>query len=183
VPDPFQRPRQAEDRVPFERNGGVAGGTAGGQRHHVRDLLRGLNRQVALAAGDDTRSPALVDRELGVEQIAVILDQPLYARFAACFLVGCGDKDDVALERHAGGNDASLNEEHCHDVRREHSFVVYRPAAVQVSIADDSAKRIARPLVRFHADDVHVGEHHHRAGVPVPPDPRHDRGAIPGGNE
>jgi hypothetical protein len=64
----------------------------------VGDLFRGLHREISLATLDDPRSAALVEGVLGVEKIAVVVDEPAHAPLSTRLLVGCGDEDHVSRQ-------------------------------------------------------------------------------------
>jgi hypothetical protein len=59
----------------------------------------------------------------------------------------------------------SRKQQHHHQIRDEHSFVIDGTAAVQNSVSHLAGERIDRPLRALDADDVHVCEQEHGAFV------------------
>ena len=55
----------------------------------------------------------------------------------------------------------SFEQQHCLEVRREHSFVVDRATTVHVSVLDFGGERIDGPVLAFDTNDVHVSHENH----------------------
>src|SRR5581483_6670948 len=103
--------------------------------------------------------PALVQREFGINEVAVVLEQPIYAvERAATFFIR-GERDDdvaVGLEAFAfianqvGDPDGGLR------------LVITRAAAVEVAILLDKLKRVCGPVFALSFDYIGVGEKKNR---------------------
>ena len=106
-------------------------------------------------AGSHLAPAAFVETEVGVNQIAVIFDEPIDAvvRAAAFFIGGDGDNDvAVGLEAFAFVAD---------EIRHPDGglgFVVGCAAAVEVAVAFGKDERIEAPVFPFGFDDVAMGE-------------------------
>ncbi len=136
--------------------------------HHVRDLLGRLNRKVAPAAFDDSRTSAFVDCKLYIEKIPMVVDKPSHSERPARLFIGCRKKHDVARECDPAIDNLPLEREHGHEIGGQHSLVVDGTTAVQISIPHDTAERVARPFVALDSDNIHMREQHHAALRSIP---------------
>src|SRR3954469_6867392 len=109
------------------------------QKEADRDLFRGLNAVADRLAVLQADAAAFVERELGVDQIAMVLQQPLDAEFVTIedFLVGLKRQDDIAV----GLVTLLLVADHVGDEGRRHEFVVASTASVVIAVFLDQLER------------------------------------------
>ena len=121
-------------------------------------LLAGLHfvRQVLALA--DVAAAAFVERELRIDQVLVVLDQPLGAVEIAAFLVRGQRQDQIAIRCEA----FFLQPDQVGDEMRRHRFVVGRAAAVEEAVLLNQGERVHRPVLAFRVDDVEVREEEKR---------------------
>ena len=129
----FERPDEPVVRVLLVRLAAVPGHAFGadlqpddlllGDRDAVYELAR--REQVAAAEAP------FVDHVFGIELGVMVRDHPPRAHRAADFLVGLGEQDDVAIERHA----LALQPQKRQELRDAHAFHVHRAAAPQYAVA------------------------------------------------
>ncbi len=100
-----------------------------------------------------------IERKFGIDQIAMIAQQPFDAVGAARFFVGSERENDVAI-----GMEIFLVEtdQGC-DEDRVGGFHVLRAAAVEVAIALEKLERVDRPILAARFDNVDVADQKDRA--------------------
>src|SRR5262245_53410559 len=106
-----------------------------------------------LAFAHLTRS-AFVQRELRVDELAAVLDQPVDAVEAAAFFVRREGENEIAVRSKA----LLLQANQIRRDDRRHRFVVARAAAVEESVLLEEDERIERPVLAPRLDDVEVRE-------------------------
>ena len=129
----------------------------------------------------DRLSPAaFVQAELGVDQLALVLQQPLDPVVGpAAFLVGRERNDDVAI----GPEPFALVPDQVRDPHRRLRLVVAGSAAVEVAVALGQRERIHAPVFAFRFHDIGMRQQKNRtatAGAVIPNDQvgfRRDRAA------
>ena len=146
---------------------------AGDDRHPRATLLTRLAEVEALAGDVDGVAAALVDRDLGVDQVAVVLPHPGRAVAAAGLLVGEGAHDQVAVERQAH----PLDQQHDQQFGGDEVLGIDRAATPDHAVGDIGRERRVLPLVGFDRDDVAVGHQHERAALALALDPGNEAGA------
>jgi hypothetical protein len=112
------------------------------------------------AAAAHSDAGALVEREFGVDQIAVVLQQPADADGVAVedLLVGLQHQDDVAV-----GLVAFLAvPNHVGDEYSRHELVVDGATAVEIEVLLGQLERIDRPVLAPRLNDIDMGEQHDR---------------------
>ena len=114
---------------------------------------------------------AFVDGELGVDQVAMVIEQPVRAvvRRIGQLLVGGERQDDVAvgLEAFLGILDQVGDED------RRHRLVVDRAAAAEIAVDLLQLERIEIPVLALGLDHVDMGDQQERlarAGAAQPRD-------------
>jgi hypothetical protein len=137
-----------------------------------------LNCEVPFAAGDDSRAPAFVDCEFGIEELAMVRYQPPDSRFTASFFIRRRYENHVARELLSFSEKIPLDQKHCHHVRGEHPLVVERSAAVHMAVPDHTAERVARPFLGLDSHYIHVREQQHWSRALVASDASHDCTAV-----
>src|SRR5215212_3750557 len=65
--------------------------------------------------------------------------------------------------------------EHGNEIGGEHPLVVDRAATIQVPARNASSKRVARPVLAFHAYDIHMRKEHYWAACAVATNSRNQR--------
>ena len=119
------------------------------------DLFGGLHRHVdGLAVLDVAAAGIGVDAELGVDEIAMLLDQPIDAVGGAAFLVGGEGEDEIArgLELFA------LHAQEGSDEGGVVAFHVGGAASVEVAVLLAEDEGVEGPVVAARFDDVEVSE-------------------------
>ena len=139
------------------------------QKEADRDLFRGLNAVADRLAVLQPDAAAFVERELGVDQIAMVLQQPPDADLVTVedFLVGLKRQDDIAVGLVA----LLLVADHVGDEGRRHEFVVAGTASVVIAVFLDQLERIDRPVLaicRHHVDMGKQEDRLARAGTAQP---------------
>jgi hypothetical protein len=147
----------------------------GGQAKHVRYLLATLHSGVIDFRAMLANPATFVERELGVDELRVMLQDPIDAVFTARLLVGRREEDDVAIERSAAAHDVLVEQQHRLQVHREHALVVDRSAAIQESLEDFSAEGVGRPALALDTHHIHVREQQHRPRLTRTLQSRHER--------
>ena len=105
------------------------------------------------------RAWTLAQRELRVDLVEMPLDQETDTHAGRVgLLAGFGEKDQIALEGHAG----ALHEQERHQVGGKVVLVVGRAPAPHIAITQNGSERIHRPLVTLHANDVGVRQEQQR---------------------
>jgi hypothetical protein len=131
---------------------------------HARDL-RTVGRRAA----------ALGHRELRVDLVEVLADHVVDADALGIGLfTRLREKNDVSIQLQP----RPFQQQHGHEIRRQHRLVVLGAAAPDVAVLDHRAKRIDRPLLALHADHVGVSQDQQRPLRPVSLEPRDQVGAI-----
>src|SRR3954469_556682 len=87
--------------------------------------------------------------------------QPSHSPLSARLLVRRRYEHHVPRQLFTGIAKGALEQQHCHQIDREHSLVVDGATPVQVPVADLAAERIEGPARSIDADDVHVSEQNH----------------------
>src|SRR3954470_2246623 len=100
----------------------------------MRYLFRALHGEVQRLAANDARAAPLVESELRANALGMRRDEPRHTPLARHLLVRRRGEDHIALECDLPGVDAPLEEEHRHEVRGEHAFVVDRTAPVEEAV-------------------------------------------------
>ena len=119
-----------------------------------RDAVDERVRREQIAAAE----PALVYHIFGIELGVVVRDHPPRAERAADLLVGLGQQNHVARERHALALQPQERDE-LGDARPLH---VHRAARPQLAAPHRRREGIGLPLRAIGRHDVHVVEEHHR---------------------
>ena len=111
-----------------------------------------------LAAAAD-HAAALGEAVLRLDGGPVVLDHEGDADADIALFAGLGQKDDVAVELHAG----AFEQEHRHERGGEVVFVVHGSAAVDVAVFEGGGEGAeGGPLGRLDVDDVRVGHDEQR---------------------
>ena len=140
-----------------------------------RQFLRGADAHAGHARTLESGGAALGDRELGVDGIEVLAHHEIDACSGGVGLLGrFGEEDHVAIQQHA----APLEQQHGHEVRRQHRLVVLGAAAPDVAVLQIGSERIHRPLLALHRHHVRVRQDQQRPLRPVALQPRHQVGAV-----
>mmetsp|Transcript_6694 Transcript_6694/g.28037 ORF Transcript_6694/g.28037 Transcript_6694/m.28037 type:complete len:473 (-) Transcript_6694:4052-5470(-) len=167
--DRRQPEREAEARQPAERVGQPVDGVVGlGHRavaalvddlelEALEHLLAGLHAmEQGLALGGERTAAALVERQLGVDQRPVMLEQVFHAveRAGSDFLAAGQGEDEVArrLQPFLAGPD------HVGHVDGRHRLVVRHSAAVEIPALLDELEGVAQPVLAPRLDHVHMGQ-------------------------
>ncbi len=124
------------------------------------DFLAGLDVVAYRLAALEADAAAFVQCEFGVDQIAVVVEEPLDAEPVSVedFLIGLEREDDVAIGLVA----FLLVADHVRDEGRRHEFVVARAAPVVIAVLLDELEGIGRPVLRLRLDDVDMGKEQER---------------------
>ena len=157
------------DRVVLDRQRAVAARVRHLEVEILVHLLAGLHLVREVLPLPHAAAAALVDRELGVDQILVVLHEPLGAVEIAAFFVGREREDQVAIRLEAF---VLQPNQVGHELRR-HRLVVAGAAAVEEAVLLDERERIHRPVLALRFDDVEVREEKERlarAGAAVAED-------------
>ena len=123
-------------------------------------LLRGLHDVEERLAVAGHAAPTLVQHDTGIDQIAMVLDQPLDAVGRATFLVRRERDDDVAI----GNVPFTLQTKDVGGEDRRHRLIVGRPATVVVAVLFREYEGIefGRPIRLECLDDVDVRQKQQR---------------------
>jgi len=135
----------------------VAGGTASGQPHPGLALLGGHDRvQAQVLVHGVAEAADLADR-LGaaVEQLTMVLGDPVRTELAAGLLIGEEGQDDVAFGSPALVVPVAHHREH----HRAHVLHVDRAAAPHVAVVHLSGQRVDLPVGGRGRHDVEVAVH------------------------
>src|SRR5690606_11746805 len=132
------------------RDRGVARLGAGDDAHARPAFLAGLDAEEALAADLDGPAAALIDRHLGVDQLAVVLPHPAGPGAAAGFLIGEDAHDQVAVELRALASQRQRD----HQLGGHQILGVDRAAAPDHAVVDLAGEGRVLPLVFLDRDDV-----------------------------
>jgi hypothetical protein len=140
----------------------VAAGIGHLEAEVLKDLFARLHFVGQVLPLAHVAAAAFVDRVLGVDQIAMVLDQPVDAVEVAAFLVGGERENQIAI-----GRVAFLPEPNqVGDELRRHRLVVAGAAAVEEAVPLQEDERIERPVLALRFDDVEVGEQEQRLARP-----------------
>ncbi len=142
-----------------------------GQPVGVGHLLAGLDAVADRFAALEPDAAALVKGEFGVDQVAMVLQQPPNPHGICIedFLVGLQCQDDVALRPVAL---LLVADEIRHEARR-HVFVVPGAAAVEVAVLLSEPEGVDRPVFTSRFDDVEMGKQQDRLAGASAAQPRH----------
>src|SRR3954471_10893215 len=146
------------NRIVLHRQRAMAAGVGHLEVKILIDLLARLHLVGEVLAFAQVAAAAFVDRELGVEQVLVVLDQPLGAVELAAFLVGGQHQNQIAVRCYP----LLLQADQVGDELRCHRLVVAGAAAVEEAVLLDEGERIHRPVLALGFDDVEVGEEEER---------------------
>ena len=146
------------DRVVLDRQRAVAAGVRHLEVEILVHLLARLDLVGQVLALPHVAAAAFVDRELGVDQILVVLHQPVDAVEGAAFLVGRERQNQIAIGREA----FLLQANQVGDELRRHRLVVARAAAVEEAVLLEERERIERPVLALGLDDVEMREQQQR---------------------
>ena len=153
-----QRLRQVIDRVVLHGHRAVAAGIHRLELEILVHLLARLylvGQVLALAA----RAPAaFIDCHLGIDQIAMVLHQPVDAVELTAFLVGGQRENQIALGREVLFFQANQVGQEL----RGHALVVARAASVEPAVMLQKREGIDRPILPLRLDDVEVSEQQQR---------------------
>ena len=122
---------------------------------HFLARLHFVGQVLALA---HVAAAAFVDREFGVDQVLVVLHEPVDAVEIAAFFVGREREDQIAV----GDEAFLLQPNHVGDELRRHRLVVARAAAIEPAVLLEKGERIERPVLALRLDDVEVREEQQR---------------------
>ena len=153
------------DRVVLDRHRAVATTIFDLELVGQRDLLAGLDAipdRLAILQPDPA---ALVEREFGIDQVAVVLEQPLDAEAIAVedFLVGLERDDDVAIGLVALVPVAN----EIGDKGSRHIFVVRAAARIEVAVVLGELERFDRPVVADSRNDIEMRNQEDRLARPA----------------
>jgi hypothetical protein len=116
-------------------------------------------------AGDGLAPAAFIQGVLGVDETALVLEEPLDAvERTAAFLVGGERNDEVAVRLEP----FALEANEIGDPDRGLGLIVACAAAVEVAVLLDEGERVHAPVFALRLDDVRVGEQQERRCLPVP---------------
>jgi len=161
--------REMVDGVVLHRERAVAAGVGHLEAKVLIHLLGRLDLVGQVLPVAHVAAAALVDRELGVDEIPVLADQPLGAVELTALLV-CGEREDQIAFRL---EPFPLQANQVGDELRGHGLVVARAAAVEPSVLLAEDERIERPVLALRIDDIEMRKQQHRAlcaGSAVPRD-------------
>src|SRR5947209_190560 len=150
----FETRGQRVDGVVLDGQGAVPALVLHLQREVARHLLGGLHAVEEGTPATLAPAAALVDAELGVQEVAVVRDEPGRAVEVAALLVRRQRDDDVAVWAEA----LLLVAYEVGDEDRGHRLVVNRAAPVEVAVALRELERIevGRPVLPLRLDHVEV---------------------------
>src|SRR5712671_1331739 len=159
------------DRIVFERDRAVAALVFHVELKIQHDFLAGLDAVPDRLAVLQSDAAALVQCEFGIDQIAMVLEQPLDPQRVTVkdFLVGLERQDDVAI----GPVAFLLVANEIGDKGRRHVFVVARAAGIEIAVLLRQLERLARPVLAAGRHDVemrHQQDRLARAGAAQPGD-------------
>ena len=154
------RIREARDRVVGGRHRAVPALVRHGEVERLKELLARLHRAHDLPAILDQRVATVrIDAPLGVDEIAMVGDQPRDAVVAtAAFLAG----SECENERSLGHDVLALETQQRFGDRRRAALDVARAAAVEESVALRELVRIDRPVGAKRLDDIEVCDEENR---------------------
>lgn len=142
--------------------GAMAAGVAGGHGEGEEGLfgsLHGVGGEAAIACLG--ASGVDVDAELGVDEVAAVLEEPVDAvGFGAAFFAGGEGEDEVAVR----GEAFAFEADEVGDEEGGVALDVLGAPAVEVAVAFEEAEGIDGPVVAAGFDDVEVGEEDDGAG-------------------
>ncbi len=162
---------QAVDRIVPARRGAVAAAVGDLELIGLIDLLRDLHAEAERAAVAQRAATALVDRELGVDQVAVVLQEPMHAvvRRIRQLLIGRERQDDVAVRLEAFVDVA----DHVGHEDRRHRLVVDGAAAAEIAVDLLQLERVEIPVLALGLDHVEMRKQQQRAARAGAVQPRH----------
>ena len=152
-----QRSGQFVDGVVLDRARRVAAGIGGFELKVLHLLFARLNVVRQFLAILDPSTAAFVEGELSVDQVAVVLDQPIHAVRRAAFFVGGERHDDVAIRHELLGLEAHDEGE----MDRTIIFVVADAATIEGGVLLNERVGRQRPVFRLGFYDVNVREQQH----------------------
>ena len=161
---------EVRNRIRLERHRSVAGDSARGQLHRVRNLLERLHGDKLGLAAATGAVAALRETVLRINRREMLVDDELDADARAAFFARLGEEDDVAIERHV----QPLEQQHHHQRRRDIVLVVHGATAVDITAVARRAEGWRRPLLGIDIDDVRVRHEQERPLLAVPLQPRDD---------
>src|SRR6266853_1362229 len=157
------------DRVVLHRHRAVPAGIGHLELVGLENLFAGLDGHAqSVAVLVEQAVPAFVERELGVDQVAVVLEQVYDAAEIRRddFLVAGRYEDEVALRTVAFPPVADeIGDEH-----RDHRLVVGGAAGVEIAVFLDELEGGALPVLALRLHHIEVSQQHDRsfrAGAPV----------------
>ena len=167
---PAQARRERVDGVVGHRQRAVTTRVGRHQLIVAVDLLRAIELIVQrLAVVADDRGAIVVEHEFGVDELAMVLQQPVDAVRAAALLVRGEREDDVAI-----GAEAFLLHA---DEGRHHDGVavlhILRAAPVEVAVLFDELERIGRPVLAPRLHHVEVPDQQYRLVLTRTAKPHH----------
>ncbi len=152
--EPLQASRQPIDRIVRLRHRGVPRRSPRRDAEVLVSLLRGLQANEAdLAVVAEAQAPALVERELRLQRLPTIGEQPAHPLAARLFVSG-QRQDHIAAEPGAG----SPEHHHSLQLHEGHAEIVAHTAADEESVAFGDLVRRARPRLALGSHDVEVRE-------------------------
>ena len=165
--------RELVDRVVLAGQRAVAAGVPGLEPEAHAHLLGGLHpQQHGPPLARHLGSAALVQRELRLDQGAIVLQEPAHPvprRARAELLVRGQGQDQVAI-RHVA---FLLVADQVGHEDRGHGLVVHRAARVEVAVFLDQLEGIALPVLALRLDHVEVGQQEQRLLRAAALEPRH----------
>ena len=156
--------------------GAVAARAEAGQGEVLIDLLAGLDvERDTIALGVEPTTCPLVQREGGVDQLAVIAHQVGRAIERLVGLLAAGDR---GLDRVARPEALFTQADQSVDVDRRHRLVVIGPAAIEIAVLLHQGERIAGPVAASGLDDVDMRQQKDGLGVRVGPVQHRDHATL-----
>ena len=138
-----------------------------GQLVAHRDFFAGLDRVADWFAVLQPDTAALIQGEFGIDQVAVVFQQPLDSQriLVEDFFIGLQRHDDVAV-----GLVALLSvADEIGDEGRRHVFVIAAATGIKIAVLLDQLERIGRPVLAAGGNHVDMSDQQDRfarAGAP-----------------
>src|SRR5437762_2456785 len=156
------------NRVVLHRTRAVPTGVPDLETKTLIYLLARLDRVQQILPVLDQAFAALVQRKFRIDQIAMILDNPVDAIVVAGFFIGRECDDQVAIGHVA----FLLKANERRDPYGSHGLVVGTAAAVEVTVFFGELERIQRPILTQRLNNVEMREEQHRLSAAGPAIPR-----------
>src|SRR5258706_9252255 len=167
----YQSLRQTIDRIVPARDRAVAALIFDVELITQRNFFAGLDAVPDRLAVLQSDAAALVQCEFGIDQVAMVLEQPLDSQAVTVqnFLIRLERYDDIAIRLVA----FLLVTNEIGDKRRRHEFVVAAAACIEVTVFLNQLEWIERPVLAVSRHDVEMRQQQDRfagAGAAQPSD-------------